>query len=79
MTYCCKDKSKIWYKDNILKEASKKSCLATKHLRETLYFLVNLRTFREAKTLQVNGSYYILDIDGFEGLVDLEIQFDCIN
>ena len=45
------------HEENILKEASKTSGLATMHLRETLFSLLNASTIRSAKTLQGNDSH----------------------
>ena len=55
------------------------SGLATEHLRETQFSLVNGGTNREANTLQGNGSCYISKVDNLETIVELENQSDSMD
>ena len=58
------------HEDNILKQASKTSGLAIEHLRKTLSSFVDKGIICISKSLQGNDSYYDLDIENPEAIVE---------
>ena len=64
------------HEDNILKQASKTSGLAVEHLRKTLSSLVDKGNICISKSLQGNDSYYVLNIEDPEAIVEHEDQSD---